>query len=368
MGSLTPGLHFATAKVQTIHDNFAIREEENMSWQDQLKGDSLSWLLETENPEVKYLALRDLLGYSRTDSELRAESKAAHKKGPIATVLAEMDETGYWVEPGPGYNPKYRSTVWAITLLAQLGARVEEDPRISKACAYLLDHALTKGGQFTTSGAPSGTVDCLQGNLCWALPELGYDDPRLERAFEWIARSITGEGIASSEDKQATVRYYAYKCGPTFACGANNKQPCAWGSVKVMLALGKCPQKYRTPLIEQAIQKGIEFLFSVDPADAAYPAGLNNAPSQNWWKFGFPVFYVTDLLQLVEALAALGYGNDPRLARAIAFICKKQDAKGRWALEYDYAGKTWVDFGAKKQPNKWVTLRALRILKAIDAG
>jgi hypothetical protein len=33
-------------------------------------------------------------------------------------------------------------------------------------------------------------------------------------------------------------------------------------------------------------------------------------------------------------------------------------------LEYDYTGKTWVDFGLKKQPNPWVTLRALRVLKA----
>jgi hypothetical protein len=31
-----------------------------MSWQDQLKGDSLSWLLETQTPEVRYLASRVL--------------------------------------------------------------------------------------------------------------------------------------------------------------------------------------------------------------------------------------------------------------------------------------------------------------------
>ena len=105
-----------------------------MSWQDQLKGDSLSWLLETETPEVRYLALRDLLERPKTDSELRAACKAAHKKGPIATILAEMDKTGYWVEPGPGYNPKYRSTVWSVILLAQLGASVEEDKRIAQAC------------------------------------------------------------------------------------------------------------------------------------------------------------------------------------------------------------------------------------------
>ena len=47
---------------------------------------------------------------------------------------------------------------------------------------------------------------------------------------------------------------------------------------------------------------------------------------------------------------------------------EKQDAHGRWALEYDYAGKTWVDFGAKRQPNKWVTVRALRAVKECVGG
>ena len=110
-------------------------------------------------------------------------------------------------------------------------------------------------------------------------------------------------------------------------------------------------------------------MLSVDPVQATYPTRNNQKPSPNWWKFGFPVFYVTDLLQLVEALVALGYGADPRLSNALEFIREKQDADGRWAFDYDYyTGKTWIAFGEKKQPNKWVTLRALRVLKAIQTS
>ncbi|HEX8992053.1 MAG TPA: hypothetical protein VF784_10285 [Anaerolineales bacterium] len=339
-----------------------------MSWQNQLKGDTLSWLLEKDTIGIRYLALRDLIKRSSSDPELRAARTAAHKQGPIAMVLGNMEGDGFWVNPGPGYNPKYRSTVWAIILLAQLGASVHEDKRLERACGYLLDHTLTPGGQFSVTGSASGTADCLQGNLCWALLELGCDDPRLAKAFDWMARTVTGEGIASMDERQAAVRYYAGKCGPTFACGSNNKLPCAWGGAKVMLALGKWPKKQRTAVIQRAIDAGVNFLFSVDPADATYPSGWSAKPSGNWWKFGFPVFYVTDLLQIVEALVTLGYGDDPRLARAVAMVREKQDANGRWALEYEYAGKTWVDFGAKKQPNKWVTLRALRVLRAVGAN
>ena len=233
-----------------------------------------------------------------------------------------MEEDGFWVKPGPGYNPKYRSTVWAITALAQLGASATEDERIARACRYLLDHALSPHGQFTATGAPSGTIDCLQGNLCAALMDLGCEDPRLERAFDWLARSVTGEGIAPPTDRHATVRYYAYKCGPGFACGANYAEPCAWGAVKVMLALGKWPANRRTGAMQQAITQGAEFLLAGNPAQAAYPSGPAGKPNRSWWKFGFPVFYVTDILQIAEALVALGYGVDSRLA-----ACARPDSQ-----------------------------------------
>ena len=322
---------------------------------------TVDWLLETDDTGVRYIALRDLVAHD--ENELIAAKKKAHTEGPIAQILSKMEKEGYWEKPGAGYYPKYTGTIWSIVTLAQLGASIEIDKRIATACSYVLEHNLTEDGHFTVNGAPSGTADCLQGNLCDSLLDSGCEDPRLDKAFEWMARSVTGEGVAPMGDKTAPLRYYSGKCGPNFACGSNNKLPCAWGAVKVMLAFSKLPEQKRTPLINRAIKQGMDFLFSVDPAEANYPSGYSNKPSGNWWKFGFPVFYVTDMLQTVEALVGLGYGNDPRLAKALKLIREKQDAQGRWLLEYDYTGKTWVDFGAKKKPNKWVTLRALRVLK-----
>jgi hypothetical protein len=335
-----------------------------MSWQNQLKGDSLSWLLELDSPDVHYLALRDLTDNVQA-AAISAAQKEAHKSGPIiATILNNLSSEGYWAKEGPGYLPKYRSTVWALIMLAQLGASAKQDQRIALACSYLLEHALAAGGQFSTSGAPSGTADCLQGNMCWALTVLDYDDPRLDLAYEWMARSVTGDGLAPAHERDAPLRYYASKCGALFCCGSNNKLPCAWGATKVMLAFSVLPAERRTPLIESAIQQGMDFLFSVDPAESTYPSGFSDKPSGNWWKFGFPVFYITDILQIVEALVGLGYAHDPRLSNALTLIREKQDEQGRWPLEYSYIGKTWVNFGPKKEPNKWVTLRVLRVLKA----
>ena len=337
-----------------------------MSLKNQLRGDPFPWLLEADDPGPRYLALRDVVGLPKEDSELKSARRRAHREGPIAKVLSRMNEDGYWARAGTGYGPKYKSTVWALLLLAQLGAQVKEDKRLEKGCKYLLDHALIEGGQFSamTNASPSGAIDCLQGNLLWALMELGYDDPRMRSAYEWMARTTTGEGVAPMKDKHAPVRYYSGKCGPNFACGANNKLPCAWGGCKVMMAFAKLPAKQKTSLIKRAIQQGVDFFLAVDPVTADYPNGWAAKPSGNWWKFGFPVFYVTDILQIAEAFAGLGMARDERLSNTMKLIREKQDEQGRWQLEYDYTGKTWQSYGKPKMPNKWVTLRALRVLKA----
>jgi hypothetical protein len=243
-----------------------------------------------------------------------------------------------------------------------LGGSIHADKRIATACDYLVNHAWVEGGKFSHSTAPSGTIDCLQGNLCWALTELGYESESLQAAYAWMARSVTGDGVASAKELKEPVRYYAYKCGPTFACGPNDKLPCAWGAVKVMMAFGVLPKKQRTPVIQKAIAAGVQFLFRVDPVSAQYPMAPGKKPNSSWWKFGFPVFYITDVLQTIEALSQLGYGDDPRLRNAKEYVRGKRNADGKWVLENSYEKKTWVDYGKKRVPNKWITIRAMRVL------
>jgi hypothetical protein len=322
-----------------------------------------SWLLDPADQGASYLALSKLTDLDYHDPKLVESREIAHQNGPIQTILDAMHPDGYWEKEGAGYLPKYKSSVWSLILLSQLGAKIDCDTRIKTACEYYLENAFTPNGQISSSGTPGGTVDCLQGNMLSALLDLGLEDPRLDQAFEWMARSLTGEGVAPMGQKDSPLRYYSGKIGPGFQCGSNNKLPCAWGGTKVMLAFAKLPQKTRTPLIYKAIKIGVDFLFSSDPAEAGYPNGWNPKPSGNWWKFGFPVFYVTDILQIAEALVSLGYGGDPRLNNTLQLIKDKQDPSGRWLLEYDYSGKTWVDFGPKKTPSKWVTIRALDVIR-----
>ncbi len=339
-----------------------------MQWLTGLKDDPLPWLLEADAavPGVRYFALTELLGRPAGDPEVTAARDLAMAGGPVPAILGAQAPDGFWVEPGPGYYPKYRGTVWQVMFLAQLGAD-GRDPRVRAAGEYVLDHTRSAYGGFSADGRPSGMIHCLQGNLATALLQLGWlRDERLAGALDWLARSVTGEGIAPATESSAPVRYYrSGNSAPGFACSANNHLPCAWGAVKAMLALSQVPEEARTPAMRAAIAAGVAFLLGRDPAAADYPAAYSAKPSGSWFRFGYPLAYVTDVLQNLEVLTALGCGADARLARAVDLVLSKQDDQGRWRLEYTYNGKTWADVEQKGKPSKWVTLRALRVLKRV---
>ncbi len=336
---------------------------------------ALNWLLEPDdaNPGVRLFALTRLLGRPPGDPEVQAARRAIMTTGPVPVILDAQWPGGYWDKPGAGYGPKYRGTIWSVVFLAMLGAD-PADPRVHAGGDYVLGHSRSPYGGFTIAEnlSPSLSVHCLEGNLCAALLDLGFaGDPRLDAALDWLARSITGEGIAPSADAGAArsacadaPRYYrSGNSGPGFLCSANNQRPCAWGAVKAMLALGKVAPANRTPAMTAAIDRGIEFLLSRDPAVADYPMPEGGAkPNGSWFKFGYPLGYVTDVLQNLEALTGLGLRGDPRLARALDLVRSKQDARGRWTMSYTYNGKMWANVETPGKPSKWVTLRALSVL------
>jgi hypothetical protein len=328
--------------------------------------ETLDWLLEedAQNPGVRYFTLVDLLDIPVDDPRLREAHEKVMTSGAVPAILAAQNPDGWWEKPGSGSYPKYTGTGWQIVQLAMLGAD-PSDEQVRKGCDYVLDHSRCSYGGFSYDHHPGGMIQCWQGNLVDALISLGWlEDERLQEALNWLACSVVGEGISPAEDSHAPIRYYRTgNSGPNFLCAANVHKPCAWGAVKTLLALGRVPEATRTPVMQAAIQAGVDFLLSVDPASAAYPTPYDTQPNLSWFRFGMPFGYVTDILQILEALDWLGYGSDPRLANAYALLRSKQDKLGRWKMEYTYNGKTWADIEQKGRPSKWVTLRAMRVLR-----
>ncbi len=331
-------------------------------WRAGLNDDPLPWLLDPATPAVRHRALVELLDRPLDDPEVAEARVAAMTTDPIAAILATQDPDGWWVKPGGGYSPKYTGTIWSLIFLDQLGAD-GADPRIARACEYVLEHAQTPSGGFGFSGGakappPSSVAHCLNGNLVRALIGLGrLDDERVQRALAWEAAAVTGVGHG---------RWYAATPGPGFRCGVNEGLPCGWGATKAVLALARAPAVRRTRVVADALARGVEFLLSVDPATAMYPMGWGNVrPSGSWFKLGFPSGYVADVLQVMEAVCEAGAGADPRLGPAVSWLLAQQDGDGRWKNRYAYQGKMHIDIDRPGVPSRWVTLRACRVLRMV---
>jgi len=54
------------------------------------------------------------------------------------------------------------------------------------------------------------------------------------------------------------------------------------------------------------------------------------------------------------------------LDHALAFVLAQRAAHGRWKQQESLRGKTWDAIERKGEPSKWVTLRALGVLNALD--
>ncbi len=318
--------------------------------------DPLPWLLEPDNPSARYLALTRLLDQAPDSPDALAARSAIPNSDPARSILdaqfAGLDAaggpSGYWIKPDLGYSPKYRSTVWQIIFLAQLGAPAVKP--IRRACDYVLDHSRyladrhgRKDGRFTASKGRQGAINCLNGNLLWALQRLGFgDDPRLAEAREATAGAIDRHG---------------------FGCRYNDNLACAWGAVKVLRAFLEAAADQRTPIVEGAIDQATTLLLSVPLLEASYPAA--RAVSPRWFQLCFPLGFNCDILEAMGALMLAGQADHPHMQDAVEWLVSKQGADGKWALER-VPGKMWTSFGTVGQPNKWVTIRALEAVKALS--
>jgi hypothetical protein len=310
----------------------------------------LTWLLDSENPSARYLTLTELLDRVPGDPDVVAARAAIPSVDPARGILdAQFAGSGYWIKTDLGFSPKYRATVWQVVFLAQLGAPPVEP--IRRACDYVLDHSrrLTDrrgnpDGRFVAGKAARTAINCLNGNLLWALGRLGYgDDPRTVEARQATAQAILKRG---------------------FACYYNGDLPCAWGAVKALQAFLEVPPGERSAVVATAIEQGVELLLSVPLLEATYPTSSHI--SDRWFKLGFPLAYKANVLEAMTILAQSGHAGHPYVQAGVEWLLSKQDADGRWTLE-QVPGKMWSSFGRVGQPNKWVTLRALHLLKAVCA-
>jgi hypothetical protein len=64
------------------------------NWQDYLKADPLPWLLEEDNPSVRYFTLTDILDRPADDAEVIAAQKDIMTRGDVPDLLEGLTDDG----------------------------------------------------------------------------------------------------------------------------------------------------------------------------------------------------------------------------------------------------------------------------------
>jgi hypothetical protein len=313
--------------------------------------DPLPWLLEPENPSARYLALTGLLDRPAGDPQVVAAREVIPGWGAARAILDAQWPDGYWMAPGVGYSPKYKATVWQVIILAALGAPLT--PAVERACDRVLSDSRLPGGRFSAKVTEQGAIACLGGNLLRALMQFGFEDPRLAESIEAHAQMVLRDGYCC----RYNARRDEHGEWPT---RMRDGLPCAWGAIKTLGAFAEVPEGQRSPAVRAAIDAGTALLLQGNLATGDYATATEPGPL--WRQFGFPLGYTSDLLEALEVLGRLGTDLGTQLAPALAVVRSRRDTAGRWRLEHTL-DNTWARFGEIGKPNKWVTLRALRVLK-----
>ena len=313
----------------------------------------IRWLLEDDQPAVRYYTLTDILDASPAKSHVKETYEQIPRRGWAAEILKTQKQGGFWESRENLYRPKYAATIWKLIVLADLGVTARLDKRIATTCQLFLDEYPMPDGGFDVPGSKyRGSELCLTGNLARTLLRCGWgDDRRVAAAFDWL--------VANQRRDGGWHCYESSKIG-TLDC---------W---EALSAYSYLPRERWTRRIRNSIERGAEFYLE----RVLYREGKR--AYKPWFRFHYPVHYYYDILVGLDVLTALGYGSDKRLRAPLEILRKKRRRDGTWALDAVHPDLGWgagysmrrpIRFAVEEvgKPSKWITLVALRVLRRAGA-
>ncbi|MFA5896721.1 MAG: prenyltransferase/squalene oxidase repeat-containing protein [Thermoplasmata archaeon] len=293
-------------------------------------GPVLAWLLEPREPAMRYLASRHLLRPRPSPRSLERLRAAVPRKGWASAILARQREKTWWATKRSCYVPKYRSTIWQLQVLADLGLS-RRDERVANAVEFWFDlHYARDGGYDPSEGKKRHGHLCTTGNMVRSLIRLGYlDDERVQSAVRWLVdEQLPDGGWDCFGRKRGTID--------------------AW---EAMSAFADLPPARRSPDVRRAIERGAEFFLD----RRLLHEGEHFRP---WYRLRYPWHYHYNVLVGLDFLSALGYGRDPRMAEALAVLRDRRQEDGRWLLDRP-PGDMVLE--KAQEPSKMITFLALRV-------
>jgi len=341
----------------------------------QVKQNVIDWLLEEDNPPIRYLTLERITNGLENSAKITSLKSAINTYSPIVEILKYQKEKTYWLDKSKDKNySKYLGTYWQIHFLSELYAQKTE--AIGNAIEHLFSTGQAPNGGFSVTGTDSGSIVCLTSNIFRALVHFGYlNDERTQIALNFILdRIVDTKGIIH--------------CGDTFSLVTS----CYMTLPKVLLALSSIPKSNRSSRVTEGIDicvkrllenkiykyipeknkewmdyfgeqgfKGKQIFEERDKFLTRNPS-MGKIAKAGWMKFGFPLSYNSDALEVMYALATAEISYSPEMHDALELIKTKSQAD-RWINEKKFQSKMYAEIEPYQQASKWLTYRALYVLK-----
>lgn len=314
-------------------------------WKKLLRDDPTGWLVEEDDPSVRYFTLARLLDRLEDDPEVRAAREAIKVSHQVRAILDAQRPAGYW---GRDKRP-YHGVIWHLIVLEHLGYQTD-DVRVHQSVEYLLANAQMEDGAFSADKYERGrseVVPCFTANAVRLLHWFGYgEDPRTVSALDYLLRTQRDDGgwLCSERVKKTHA--------------------CFWATAKALRALEALPPNQHTAQVAEAVQRAVTLF--LDNGLYHHHSEFGKV-STSWFQFARPLLVSTDVLEILELVAPYVSPDDQRIQEGLNLVLEKQDHRGRWPAEREIpVRKTFpIRFETVGQPSKWVTLGALDMLRQL---
>jgi hypothetical protein len=330
--------------------------------------ETLEWLLEPGEPWIRYNALVDLLDAPRSSGEVSEALAESMATPPISRIIAGLDAEGRYSNSAAvakwgasaveaGYKPGYKGGAWKLLFLAQVGAD-PEDGKVRKLGENILANAYSEEqGTFCVSfhGGPQYMMPCFMGNMIWALSRLGLGSrPEVVSALNWL---VMYQRFDDGDWKPPTD--FPYR-GARERCWG--RHTCYWGVTNLLRAMTVAPSGFLSHEAEEVKRRGIDFVLAHrllwSSHNPTRPIATKNTRPQ---RLTAPLTYYHDAVEIATTMLKLGVG-DGAVDDTIEFVLSKRNEAWRWVLD-NAPGNVDTPFGLKGRESKWITFRALRMLK-----
>jgi hypothetical protein len=302
--------------------------------------DVIQWLLDENNPSLRYRTLTELLDFGDDTPEVRWAKSAILQSPPVISLLDRMHSDGYWLQKtskqilvGDGVMyASFASTHFCLSYLAELGLD-RTQPQVAKAADRYL-------GLQQPDGDWLGHYSCLLGYNIRTFLLLGYrSDPRLQRSIDLMLQTERDDGGYLCDMHEGKLK--------TKMC-----KSCIRGSAKCLLAFMELPEYWDHPRCTQLVDY---FLHRGGIFQSTHPGVLVNYDMQ---RMSYPFTWRTNAYEILLGLGKIGYGSDDRLQAAWAVLEARANESGRYTLDWTPTQCPWK-VGKCGEANPWITFYAL---------